>query len=191
MKSFVFYTFHQILIGYQIQDDELGVTCGTYGQEEKCTKGVYGAIWRTELRERLKHSCEYNIKMDHKGIVGLDVAWINLAQNRSTWRVIVKTVMKFGFYRILGITWRCEKLLASQEGLCCLELEYEELCCSHLCTDRYLKFFFLVNRLSVHAFRHGKWCLWLMINFSVHMLVLLHMWVVPNPINKPEARRAE
>jgi hypothetical protein len=30
-----------------------------------------------------------------------------------------------------------------------------------------------------------------MTTFSVHTLVLLHMWVVPNPINRPEARRAE
>lgn len=44
--------------------------------------------------------CEYNIKMDHKEIVGPDVDWIDLAQNRSKWRVIVNMVMKCGFYRI-------------------------------------------------------------------------------------------
>jgi len=54
----------------------------------------------TELRERRKHRCEYNIKMDHKEIVGPDVDWIDVAQNRSKWRVIVNTVMKFGFHRI-------------------------------------------------------------------------------------------
>jgi hypothetical protein len=30
------------------------------------------------------------------------VDWIDLAQNRSKWWVIVNTVMNFGFYRILG-----------------------------------------------------------------------------------------
>lgn len=91
---------YQILIGCQIQDDEMGVTCGTYGREEKCTKGVCRVTKRTELRGRRKHRCEYNIKMDHKDIVGPDVDWIDLAQNRSKWRVIVNTVMKFGFHRI-------------------------------------------------------------------------------------------
>jgi hypothetical protein len=40
MKSFLFYAFHYILIRCQTQDNELGVTCGTYVREEKCTKGV-------------------------------------------------------------------------------------------------------------------------------------------------------
>jgi hypothetical protein len=161
------------------------------GREEKCTKGVCRVTWRTELHGRRKHRRDYNIKMDHKEIAGPDVDWIDVSQNRSKWRVIVNTVMKLGFYRIWGVTWRCEKLLVSQEGLCCFELEYEELCGSHLYTDRYLKFFLLVNRLSFNAFRHGKWFTCLMTNFSVHMLVLLHMWVFTNPINRLEARRAE
>jgi len=104
MKSFVFYTFHQIFIGYQTEDDEMGVTCRTYGREEKCTTGVCRVTWRTELRGRRKHWCECNIKMDHKEIVGPDVDWVDLAQNRNKWRVIVNTVMKFWFYRIWGIT---------------------------------------------------------------------------------------
>jgi hypothetical protein len=42
MKSFMIYTPRQILLRYQIQADEMGGACGSYGWEEKCTQGFVG-----------------------------------------------------------------------------------------------------------------------------------------------------
>jgi hypothetical protein len=69
----VFYTAHKILIGCQIQDDEMGVTSGKYGWEEKCTKVVCSLTLMTELRGRRRHNSNLNIKVDHKEILGPDV----------------------------------------------------------------------------------------------------------------------
>jgi hypothetical protein len=48
--------------------------------------------------------------------------WIELAQDRDGCRALVKAVMNLGFHKMRVISWLAEKLLASQEGLCSMEV---------------------------------------------------------------------
>jgi len=48
--------------------------------------------------------------------------WNNLAQDRDRWWAMVNMVRAFSFRKICGISWLSEQLLASQEGLCFLQL---------------------------------------------------------------------
>jgi hypothetical protein len=45
--------------------------------------------------------------------------WLRIG---SKWRAFVNTVMNFGFYKMRGISWLSEKLSASQDELCSMEL---------------------------------------------------------------------
>jgi len=54
--------------------------------------------------------------------------WIDLAQNREWWRAVVNAVMKLRVAKKMrGISWLAEELLASQEGLCFMELWFNKL----------------------------------------------------------------
>jgi hypothetical protein len=49
---------------------------------------------------------ENNVKMDHKEIVRKGVVWIDLAQDRDKWRVVVNLVTwshNRGLHNVLGI----------------------------------------------------------------------------------------
>jgi hypothetical protein len=48
--------------------------------------------------------------------------WIKLAQDRDQWWALENTVMNFRFHKRRGISWLAETLLASQDGLCSMEL---------------------------------------------------------------------
>jgi hypothetical protein len=48
--------------------------------------------------------------------------WINVAQDRNQWKVIVNMIMNFGFHNILGSESVALKLAASQEGLSSMKL---------------------------------------------------------------------
>jgi hypothetical protein len=50
------------------------------------------------------------------------VDWIELGLNRDRWRTLANTVRDFCFQRMQGISQLAEQLLASQRGLCSVEL---------------------------------------------------------------------
>jgi hypothetical protein len=63
-----------------------------------------------------------NTKMYLREIGWGGIDWIDLAQDRDQWRALVKTVMYFGFHKMLGSSWVAERLAASQEGLSSMKL---------------------------------------------------------------------
>ena len=54
------------------------------------------------------------------GLGGVD--WTDLAQERGRWRALVNTVINLRVTRVRGISSVAEDVLASQEGLCFMEL---------------------------------------------------------------------
>ena len=53
------------------------------------------------------------------------MAWIHLVQDKDTWETLVNTVMNIQVPQHTGNFWPADKLLASQEGLCCYGVSYE------------------------------------------------------------------
>ena len=51
---------------------------------------------------------------------GMD--WTDLAQDRDRWQALVNAVMNLQVHKMLRIFGLAEDLLASQEGLCSMEL---------------------------------------------------------------------
>jgi len=47
-----------------------------------------------------------------------ELIWLRI----DRWRALVNAVMNFGFHKTLEISWPSEDLLASQKGLCSIEL---------------------------------------------------------------------
>ena len=60
---------------------------------------------------------------------GID--WIDLAQDRDKWWALVNTVMNLRFHKWCGISWVAYNMLASQEGLCFVELVIPDKFNSH------------------------------------------------------------
>jgi hypothetical protein len=73
-----------------IEENEMGRVCSTYGGEERVL------VWKPEGKiplRRPRRRLEDNIKMDFQemGCGGMD--WIELAQNRDRCRALVNAVM--------------------------------------------------------------------------------------------------
>jgi hypothetical protein len=72
--------------------------------------------------ERLRRRREDNIKMDVQDVRRGCGDWMEMAQDRDRWRVLVSTVKNFGFHKNAGnFLTSCKDWLASQEGLCSME----------------------------------------------------------------------
>jgi hypothetical protein len=70
-----------------------------------------------------KRRCLWDeIKINLREIGWKVLDWNGIAQNRDRCRVVVNTVMIFGFHKMRGISLLAEKLSGSQEGHCCMGL---------------------------------------------------------------------
>jgi hypothetical protein len=76
--------------GNQIEKNEMGGACSTYGGGERSYRVLVG-----NLRERSRRRWDENIKMGlHEvGCGGTD--WIELAQDRDRWREVLRAVIKY------------------------------------------------------------------------------------------------
>ena len=50
------------------------------------------------------------------------VDWIDLTSDTDGWLTVLHSVMNTGFHKMQRISWLPKDLLASQEGLCSMEL---------------------------------------------------------------------
>jgi hypothetical protein len=89
MRNLMTCTHHQIFSGNQIEKNERGRTCSTYGGKERCIQdfgregdhlGDPGADGRIILKWIFK---QWDGGMD----------WIELAQDRDRWRALVNAVL--------------------------------------------------------------------------------------------------
>jgi hypothetical protein len=71
----------------------MGGTCSTNGEKMNEYKILMGKTKRKRLLGRTIRSWEENIKIDLREIECGGMDWINLAQDRDQWRVLVNTVM--------------------------------------------------------------------------------------------------
>jgi hypothetical protein len=84
----------QILLGYQIKEDEIGGVCVTDEGNEKCVQYL---VEELKGREHLKNLGVdgNNIRMDLREIGWKDMDWMYLDQDRDQWQALVNTVMNF------------------------------------------------------------------------------------------------
>ena len=80
MRKFIICTCHQIYSSDQIEKNEMGGACGTYGGEERCIQGLGGRLEKKKPLGRPRHRWEDNIKMDLQevGWGGIGLNWLRV-----------------------------------------------------------------------------------------------------------------
>ena len=48
--------------------------------------------------------------------------WTDVALDMNMWQALVNAVTTFRFLKMREISWLAENLLASKEGICCIDL---------------------------------------------------------------------
>ena len=86
-------TAHQILLGDQIDNNEMGGACSTCGGEERRIQDLVGKPEGKRPLGRPRHRWEHNIEMDLQEVGYGCVSWIDLAQDRDRWHIIVNAIM--------------------------------------------------------------------------------------------------
>jgi hypothetical protein len=71
----------------------MGWACGTYGGSKGSYRVMVGRPERKRLFERPGRRWENNIKMYLKKVRCRSMGWIDLAQDRDSWRALVNAVM--------------------------------------------------------------------------------------------------
>jgi hypothetical protein len=84
--------------------------CSTNGEKRNAYRILVGKSEGKRPLGRPRRMWVDNIKMDLREIVGDDMDWIDMAQDRNQWRALVHMAM-------LGSSRVAAQLAASQEGL--------------------------------------------------------------------------
>ena len=83
----------QYCSGDQIEKDEMGGECSTYGGEQKCVQGFGVETFRKELLGRPRRKWDDNIKMDLQDVAYEGTGWMDVAQDMNRWPALVTAVM--------------------------------------------------------------------------------------------------
>jgi hypothetical protein len=89
-------TPHQISFGDLIKKTEKGRACGTYGKRRGAYRALVEKPEGSRPLGRPRRRWEDNIKMDLRK-VGVEINWIDLAQDRESWWALVNAVMNLQF----------------------------------------------------------------------------------------------
>ena len=73
----------------------MGGACGTYGGRESCAQGFGGKPEGKKPLGRPRRRWVDIIKMQLQKVGGDGGDWMELAEDRDSWRALVSTVMKF------------------------------------------------------------------------------------------------
>jgi hypothetical protein len=120
--SFIACTLHWILCEVEIEEYEMGDVCSTHGGVRGAYNVLVGKPEKKHPPGRLRSRWEDNMGM-YLRVIGWQVAdWIHVVQGRDQWRTVVNTVMSLRIPLEVGGFRGYLSDLASQEGLCCMEL---------------------------------------------------------------------
>jgi hypothetical protein len=75
-----------------IKEKVIGVAFSTYGERRDAYRVLVGKPEGKGLIEIPRHTWEYNINMDVQEVGWRHMGWIDLTQDRDTWRTLVNTV---------------------------------------------------------------------------------------------------
>ena len=73
----------------------MGAACSAYGRGKRRVQGFSGKTWGNEPLGRPRRRWKNNIKMDLQEVGCGSMDWIELAQERDTWRALVSAIMNF------------------------------------------------------------------------------------------------
>jgi hypothetical protein len=76
-----------------VKEDEMGRACSTNGEKKNGYRILVGKPEGKRPLERPRHRLVDNIKMDLGEIGWDDIDWIELAEDRDQWRVLMNTIM--------------------------------------------------------------------------------------------------
>ena len=85
----------QYCSGDEIEKNEMGVGCSTYGKRRDVYRVLVGKPEEKSPVGRLRHRWEDNIKMDFQEVGCRSMDWFELAQEREWWRPLVNAMMNF------------------------------------------------------------------------------------------------
>ena len=93
MYSLMTYTLHPYCSGDQIEKNDMGGACSTYGREQSVYRVSAGKPKGNRPLRRPRHRWEDNIKMDllEAGCEGM--YWTDLSQDRDRWRALGNAVI--------------------------------------------------------------------------------------------------